>query len=61
MKVVLLSLGVAKSNTTREPNTTNPFINRSWVEAKRVRVIFGLTWLTRLLNGSCSCSSCEPV
>ena len=27
-----------KSDTTRDPNTTNPFINKSWVEAKQVRV-----------------------
>ena len=51
-------LGVAKSDTTRKPDTTNPFINRSWVEVKQVRIIFGLTWLTHLLNGSCSCSTC---
>ena len=34
-------IGVAKFDTTREPNTTNPFINMSWVEAKWVRVISG--------------------
>ena len=55
------NLGVTKSDTTRKPDTTNPFINRLWVEAKRVWVIFGLTRLTCLINGSCSCSTCEPV
>ena len=54
-------LGVAKSDTTHEPDMTNLFINRSWVEDKRVRVIFGLTRLTRLINGLCSCSTYEPV
>ena len=39
---VLFQLEVAKSKTICEPDTThkpemtNPFINRSWVEAKRV-------------------------
>ena len=47
---ILSRLGVAKSDTTREPNTANPFINRSWVKAKRVQVKFGLTRLTHLLN-----------
>ena len=51
-------LGVAKSDMTRELDMTNPFINKSWVEAKRVRVIFELTRLTCLLNGSCSCLTC---
>ena len=46
---------MAKSDTTCELDTINPFINRSWVEAKRVQVKFGLTRLTRLLNGLCSC------
>ena len=55
------TVGVAKFDTIREPDTTNPFINRLWVEVKRVRVIFGSTRLTRLVNGSCSCSTCEPV
>ena len=55
---VLSRLGVAKSDTTREPDTANPFINRSWVKAKRVQVKFGLTRLTHLLNGSYSCSTC---
>ena len=51
----------AKSDTTREPDTTNPFINRLWVKVKWVWVIFGLTWLTHLINGSCLCSTCKPV
>ena len=51
-------LEVAKFDMTREPDMTNPFINRSWVEIKRVRVIFRLTQLTRLLNGSCLCLTC---
>ena len=52
---------VAKFDMTHEPDTTNPFINRLRVEAKRVRVIFWSARLTRLINGSCSCSTCEPV
>ena len=40
---------------TRESDTTNPFINRLWVETKRVQVIFGLTRLTRLINRLDSC------
>ena len=36
------NIGVVKSDTARELDTTNSFINLSWVEAKRVRVIFGL-------------------
>ena len=59
MLLLLLLLMVAKSDTTREPNTTNPFINRLWVEVKRVRLIFGLTQLTRLINELCSYSTCE--
>ena len=55
---ILFRVGVAKFDTTREPDMTNPFINRSWIEPKRVRVIFGLTRLTRLINGSCSCLTC---
>ena len=43
-------LVVAKSNMTCEPDTINLFINKLWVEVKRVRVIFGLTWLTRLIK-----------
>ena len=35
-KIESLEIGVAKSDMTREPEMTNPFINRSWVEAKRV-------------------------
>ena len=53
-----LQVKVAKSDTTRELDTTNLFINRSWVEVKRVRVIFGLTQLTYLLNKSCPCLTC---
>ena len=52
---------VAKSDTTHKPNMINLFINRSWVEAKRVRVIIRLTQLTHLINRSGSCSTCEPV
>ena len=36
-------LGMAKSDTTHELDTTNPFINKSGVEAKQVRVVFRLT------------------
>jgi len=54
-------LGVAKSDTTHEPDTTNLFINRLWVEAKQVQVISRLAWPTRLINGLCSCLTCEPV
>ena len=50
-----------KPSTTSKPSTTNPFKNRSWVEAKLVRVIFGLTRLTCLINKSCLCLTCEPV
>ena len=32
----MLRLGVAKSDSTCESNMTNPFINKSWVETKRV-------------------------
>ena len=56
-----IGVGVAKSGTTCELDTTNPFINRSWVEAKWVRVIFRLTQLTCFINRSGSCSTCEPV
>ena len=52
---------VAKSDTTHKPNMINLFINKSWVEAKRVRVIIRLTQLTHLINRSGSCSTCEPV
>ena len=46
---ILFQLGVAEFDTIHERNTTpeldmtNPFINKSWVEAKWVRVIFELT------------------
>ena len=49
MQLLSNRLGVAKSNTTREPNTTNPFINRLWIEDKRVWVIFGVD-MTNLFN-----------
>ena len=48
-------VGVKKFDTTCKPNTTNPFKNRSWVEAKLIRVIFWLTRLTCLINRSCLC------
>ena len=54
-------LGVTKFNTTCEPDMINPFINMLWVEAKRVWVIFRLTWLTYLINGLCSCLTCEFI
>jgi len=30
--------GVAKSDTTRKPDTTNSFINRSWVEIDEAEI-----------------------
>ena len=48
-------LGVTKFDATCELDITNPFINMLWVKAKRVRVIFRLTWLTCLINELCSC------
>ena len=32
IRMLVPSIGVAKSNTTREPNKANPFINKSWFE-----------------------------
>ena len=57
-------LGVTKFDATCEPDITNLFINMLWVEAKWIRVIFGLTWLTWLtclINELCSCLTCELV
>ena len=61
IKFDICLIGVAKFDTTHEPNTINSFINRSWVEAKRIRVIFRSTRLTRLVNGLCLCSTCKPI
>ena len=54
-------LGMAKSDMTHKLNTTNPFINRSWVETKQVRIVFRLTKLTCFINEPCSYSTCELV
>ena len=50
-----VSLGPAKFDTTREHDTNPTLFLRVWVEYNRVWVIFVLTRLTRLINGSYSC------
>ena len=50
---------VAKSDTWIQHDKR--VTNKLWVKAKWVRVIFELTRLTCLINGSYSCSTYEPV
>ena len=50
-----MQLGLAKFDTTREHDTNLTRFLRVWVEYNRVWVIFVLTRLIRLINGSYSC------
>ena len=50
-----IKVGLAKFDTTREHNTNPTQFLRVWVEYNHVWVIFVLTRLTRLINGSYSC------
>ena len=51
----VVHIGLIKFDTTCEHDTNPTRFLRVWVEYNRVLVIFMLTRLTRLINGSYSC------